>query len=54
MLPKLLDAKELAHQLGETYEDVTKWARLGQIPCIRVNGRVYFNLSQVVKALRSR
>jgi hypothetical protein len=52
MPPRLLDANELAEQLDRTYDDVTKWARLGLIPCIRDRGRVYFNLSAVVKALR--
>ena len=54
MPPRLLDAHELATTIGETYEDVLKWSRLGYIPVIHVGGRKFFNLRRVVEATRER
>lgn len=51
MPPVLLDARQLAAQLDATYEEVLTWTRRGHIPVIKVAGRNYYNLAQVVRAL---
>jgi len=50
----LLTARELAEKLGADYHAVLEWARDGEIPSIRVEGRVFFNLARVVNAIRQR
>jgi hypothetical protein len=54
MPPPILDASELAEKIGASPQDVLDWHRRGIVPSIKANGRVYFNLGQVVKALRER
>jgi hypothetical protein len=54
MPPTLLDSRELSAKIGARQEDILSWHRRGIIPSIKAGGRVYFNLSLVVKALRER
>jgi hypothetical protein len=54
MPPTLLTGRELADQIGSSYDDILEGARLGEIPSIRVGGRVFFNLATVVKSIRER
>ena len=52
MPPTLLTGRELADVLGESYADVLEWHREGLIPSVPADGRIYFNVKAVVKALR--
>ena len=54
MPPVLLSARQLAQRLDAQYVDVLHWSRRGMIPCIRVGGRVYFDLKKVARALNQR
>ena len=48
----LLDGRELADRLGESYANLMRWSRTGKIPSIKTGrGRVVFNLDEVVNAL---
>lgn len=55
MPPTMLDARELAQRLGVRPDEVLAWRRRGWIPGLKGgDGRVWFNLDQVVEALRER
>jgi excisionase family DNA binding protein len=46
-----MTGRELAETLGERYETVMEWARLGRIPSLKSGHRVWFNLDRVLEAL---
>jgi predicted site-specific integrase-resolvase len=50
-MPIILDGRDLAARVGVRYEQVLEWARDGQIPCIRCERRVMFNLGRVLDAM---
>jgi hypothetical protein len=52
--PTLMTAGELAEVLDRPRAAVLGWYRDGEIPGIRVSGKVYFDLGRVVAALRRR
>jgi hypothetical protein len=54
LCPQVLDAGELAARIGTTPQKVMDLHRRGLIPSIKTSHRVFFNLDQVVKALRER
>ena len=51
MPARWMTGRELAETLGERYETVMEWARLGQIPSLKSGHRVWFNLDRVLEAL---
>jgi len=51
MPSRWMTGRELAETLGERYETVMDWARLGQIPSLKSGHRVWFNLDRVLEAL---
>lgn len=48
---KVLTGRELAKTIGVSFWAVWKWTRQGKIPCIRVNKRIFYRLSSVLKWL---
>jgi len=50
---KLLTAPELAEMIDASPDQLLSLAREGMIPSIKVEGRVYFNLAKVVRAIRA-
>jgi predicted site-specific integrase-resolvase len=54
VMPRPINARELATHLGVTPETILAWGRRGLIPCLRVSRRpVLFDLAEVEQALRS-
>jgi len=55
MAPELLDKAEVAARLGVAPETITKWAREGRIPEIRISPKVRrFDFGEIVTALKDR
>jgi predicted site-specific integrase-resolvase len=50
-LPKLYTARELASTLGMPYESLLEWTRSGDVPALRIQGRYYYKLAEVVDTL---
>lgn len=53
MAPELLDKSEVADRLGVAPETVTRWAREGRIPEVRLSPKVRrFIYEDIIAALR--
>ncbi|MBI4822818.1 MAG: helix-turn-helix domain-containing protein [Nitrospirae bacterium] len=50
---KLLNVNEIAQILNVKPSTVYQWAELGQIPCIKLNGCLRFDLEDILKWIRS-
>ena len=50
---KLLTVKELSEILKVKIKTLYQWAELGQIPCIKLNGSLRFDLDDIEKWLAS-
>jgi excisionase family DNA binding protein len=44
---KLIDVKTMSEFLGLKESTVYQWAELGQIPCIKLNGSLRFDLDDI-------
>jgi len=44
---KITTAKELSNILKVNIKTLYQWANLGQIPCIKINGSVRFDLDDI-------
>jgi len=54
-MPELLTATQIARHFQVQPETIREWARSGQIPQIRINGKVRrYRLSDVEQALNER
>ncbi len=51
---RLIDARELASQLGVSVRTIRSWQARGLIPYIRVGRRILFNPDEVEAALKER
>jgi len=54
MPPTILTTQEIASELDVKHDEVREWARRGIIPSIKAEGRFYFDLARVIKALHAR
>jgi len=50
---KLLDVKEIAQILSVKPSTLYQWAELGQIPCIKINGALRFDIEDVLNWIKS-
>jgi len=50
---KLLDVKEIAQILSVKASTLYQWAELGQIPCIKINGALRFDIEDVLNWIKS-
>ncbi|OGW13547.1 MAG: hypothetical protein A2W77_09415 [Nitrospinae bacterium RIFCSPLOWO2_12_39_16] len=50
---KLLSVKEIASMLNVKPSTVYQWAELGQIPCIKLNGALRFDLEDIIIWIKS-
>lgn len=50
---KILDVKEIAKFLNIKPSTVYQWAELGQIPCIKLNGCLRFDLEDIMNWIKS-
>lgn len=50
---KLVDVKEIASMLNVKPSTLYQWAELGQIPCIKLNGALRFDLDDILKWIKS-
>ena len=50
---KLLDVKEIAQILSVKPSTLYQWAELGQIPCVKINGALRFDIEDVLNWIRS-
>lgn len=50
---KLLDVKEIASMLNVKPSTLYQWAELGQIPSIKLNGALRFDLDDILKWIKS-
>ncbi len=50
---KLVDVKEIAQLLAVKPSTLYQWAELGQIPCIKLNGALRFDLDDIMKWIAS-
>lgn len=50
---KLLDVKEIASMLSVKPSTLYQWAELGQIPCIKLNGCLRFDLEDIQKWIKA-
>ena len=44
---KFLTVKEVAHIINVKPKTIYQWAKLGQIPCIKLNGCLRFDLDDI-------
>jgi excisionase family DNA binding protein len=50
---KLLDVKETAQILGVKPSTLYQWAELGQIPCLKINGCLRFDMEDIMTWIKS-
>lgn len=50
---KLIDVKEVAQILNVKPSTLYQWAELGQIPCIKLNGSLRFDLADIERWVKS-
>ncbi|MCX6822353.1 MAG: helix-turn-helix domain-containing protein [Candidatus Aenigmarchaeota archaeon] len=50
---KLVDVKEIAQILNVKPSTVYQWAELGQIPCIKLNGSIRFDIEDITNWIKS-
>jgi len=50
---KLVDVKEIAQILNVKHSTLYQWAELGQIPCIKLNGALRFDIEDVLNWIKS-
>jgi len=50
---KLLDVKEIAEFLHVKPATLYQWAELGQIPCLKLNGCLRFDIEDIMKWIKS-
>lgn len=50
---KLIGVKEVSEMLNVKPSTLYQWAELGQIPCIKINGALRFNMEDIKKWINS-
>lgn len=50
---KLLSVNDIASMLNVKPSTLYQWAELGQIPCIKLNGCLRFDLDDIMKWIKS-
>jgi len=50
---KLVDIKEIAQMLNVKPSTVYQWAELGQIPCLKINGCLRFDIEDITHWIMS-
>jgi len=50
---KLITIKEVSELLNVRPSTLYQWAELGQIPCIKINGALRFDIEDVLNWIRS-
>lgn len=50
---KLLSIKEVSEILNVKPATLYQWAELGQIPCIKLNGALRFDIDEIMKWVKS-
>jgi excisionase family DNA binding protein len=50
---KLVGVKEVSDMLNVKPSTVYQWAELGQVPCIKLNGALRFDLDDILKWIKS-
>lgn len=52
-IKKLLTVKDVAPLLGAKGSTIYQWAELGQIPCIKLNGSLRFDIDDISEWIQS-
>ncbi|MFZ3136719.1 MAG: helix-turn-helix domain-containing protein [Thermodesulfovibrionales bacterium] len=50
---KLITIKEVSEMIGVKPSTLYQWAELGQIPCIKINGALRFDIEDVLNWIKS-
>ena len=50
---KLVTVKEVSEMMNVRPSTLYQWAELGQIPCVKINGALRFDLEDIVKWIES-
>jgi excisionase family DNA binding protein len=50
---KLISVKEVSEILNVKPSTLYQWAELGQIPCVKINGALRFDIEDIMKWIKS-